>query len=1034
MKKITLFLAVVFFMGTQLLLAQTKDLTGTVTSPDDGQPIPGVSVSVKGTTMGTITNIDGEFALQVPEDAKTLVFSFVGMKNYEVAIGSQTVFNITMETDVFGIDEVVVSGVAGTTEKKKLSVSVASVSSEELEKVPAGSAASALQGKVAGVQVTTLGRPGAGATILLRGAANFYGSQEPLVMMDGVFVAGGLADINVDDIASMEVVKGASASSLYGSRAGNGVIVITSKRGSVGTTDVTVRSEVGWSQIASFMDINMSHPFKLASDWEQYKGQYTKYEGVTFPANFPSVYAAGGEWAVEGGRIEEEDGYSDNPFGVYYDFQDLFFKKGLNTTQYASIAGGNDKVKTFFSTEYNKVDGVFKEIEGYARNTFRFNVDYYINDWLKFSASNAFIKLVDNSTIGDFRTITRIAPDANVMFPNPDGQPYWYKPDPWENEINNPLYIGYNIDAKTKQQRFLGGYKLNIKFADFLNLDAEYSFESNTSRYTSNQKYETYVTSGDEVGFGYSKGSLSKNSSLNMVQKAQATLNFVKQFGELDVKAKLSGLAEDRHYEYFSASGIDYLYKDIPSLDNFDKASISANSNQTAERAQNLFAIAGLIYKDRYILDGLYRKDGSSLFGENERWNDYYRVSGAYRITQDISIPGFQELKLSAAHGTAGQRPGFTWQYEMTNLSGGTLSSNRIKGNPDLKPSKTAETEIALSAQFLDIFSLDAAYSMQQSTDQFMLVNLFAPANAGKNRQWQNVGNLETNTIEASLNAQLIQTSDWNWNVTVNFTKTGTELTKLNVAKQAVGPSDGQMFVLKEGEEFGTMYGYKFVHDLETMAKQLPDGKDISEYSVNSDGVVVETATIGTVDERAVLEVDENGASLAQEIGNQNANFFMGFISNLSWKNFDFYMLWDYKNGGDIYNRNTQWNVIAGRSAIVDQAGKPENEKKTTLYYQSLYQVNADVDFWVEDGSFMKLREISLSYTLRKKNLANFANGFFKEAKFSAIGRNILTFSNYSGWDPEVAVYDGNTQQYFSVDYGAYPNQSAYSFSVQLKF
>ena len=1032
MKKIAFFLSILLFMGTLVTNAQTKDITGTVSSAQDGMPIPGASIVVKGTTLGTITNIDGVYNLQVPDDAESLIFSFIGMKTMEVNISGQSSVNAELLEDVFGIDEVVVTGVAGATEKKKLSVSVASVSSEELEKVPAGSAASALQGKVAGVQVTSLGRPGAGATILLRGAANFYGSQAPLVIMDGVFIAGGLADINVDDIASFEIVKGASASSLYGSRAGNGVIVITSKRGKVGETEVTVRSEVGWSQIASFMDVNMSHAYELAADWESYKGKYTKYDGVEYGPNYASVYAASGDNAVVGTRVLSEDGYADNPYGLYNDFQDEFFKKGLNTTQYVSISGGNEKFKTFFASEYNKVDGVFEEIDGYVRNTIRFNVDYYINDWLKFSASNAFVKIVDNSTTGDFRTITRIAPDSNILNPNPDGQPYYLKPDPWENEIESPLYNAYALDAKSKQQRFMGGYKMNVKFTDFLNLDAEYSFESNTSRHTNNRKYETYVQSGDAIGFGYSKGGLSKSSSLNMVQKAQATLNFVKQFGELDVKAKLSGLAEDRHYEYFSAAGNDYLYSGIPSLDNFNKDNISANSNQTAERAQNLFAIASMVYKDRYIFDGLYRKDGSSLFGENERWNDYYRVSAAYRITQDIEIPGVQELKLNVARGTAGQRPGFTWQYEMTSLGRGNLSSDRIKGNPDLLPSRTTENEIGLTAQFLERFSLDFAYSEQQSTDQFMIINLFSPANAGKNRQWQNVGNLETNTIEFSLKGQLIQQKDWNWDMAVNFTKTGSEITELNVATQHVGPD--ALFLLEEGTEFGSMYGYKFVADLATMGKQLPDGASIADYSINSDGVVVETAAIGTVDEKAFVEVDEDGVVIEQQIGNQNANFFMGIVSNLNYKNFDFYMLWDYKNGGDVYNRNVQWNTIANRSAIVDQAGKAEADKKTVNYYASLYNVNENMDFWVEDGSYMKLREVSLSYTIREKQLTNFASGFFKEFKLSAIGRNLFGFDNYTGWDPEVASYDGGTQQYFSVDYGVYPNQSSYSFSVQLKF
>jgi len=1033
MKRLALFF-VFLFVGLSAVLAQTKTITGVVTAGADDSPIPGVSIMLKGTTMGTITNIDGEYTVKVPEDAQTLVVSFIGMKTQEVAIDGQSVINVVMDADVFGIDEVVVTGVAGATEKKKLSVSVASVSSESLEKVPAGSAASALAGKVAGVQVTSLGRPGAGATILLRGAANFYGSNSPLVLMDGVFVEGGLADINVDDIASFEIVKGASASSLYGSRAGNGVIVITSKRGAQAAPEVTVRSEIGISQVTRFMDVNMSHPYQMADDWQDYQGQYTKLAGLTYPDDWGGVWAAGGANKVSGSRILEDDHISDNPFGVYYDFQDLFFKKGVDATEYVSIAGGTDKFKTFFSAEYNKVDGVQKEVDGYSRNTYRFNVDYYITDWLKFSASNNFIKLVDNSTNGDFRSVTRISPDANVLYPNPDGQPYYYKADPWDNEVNNPLYDNYKIDDVTKQQRFLGGYKLNVKFTDFLNLDAEYSFESNTSRRTVNEKYETYTTTGDEVGFGYSKGSLSKRSSLNMVQKAQATLNFAKQFGELDVKGKLSALAEDRAYDYMYAYGQDYLYKDIASLDNFDKATTTIHSDRTAERAQNLFAIASLVYKDRYIFDGLYRKDGSSLFGENNRWADYYRVSGAYRITQDITIPGVQELKLSAAHGTAGQRPGFTWQYEMTELSGGSLSTDRTKGNPDLVPSKTAETELAINAQFLDRFSLEAAYSFQSSTDQFMLVNLFSPANAGKNKQWQNVGDLETKTFEMSLDAQIVRQKDWNWNVTMNFTTTSSLITKLDVAEQFVGPSAGDIFKLKENTEFGTMYGLKFVHDLATMEKQLADGESISDYSINSDGVVVKTSNIGTSSEKAFVEVDENGVAISQEIGNQNADWYASLVSNLSYKNFDLYMLWDHKHGGDIYNRNVQWNTIANRSAIVDQSGKADADKKTVDYYASLYNVNQDMDYWVEDGSYLKLREISLSYTLRKKQLEGFLNGFFKEFKFSAIGRNVLTFTKYTGWDPEVASYDSDTQQYFSVDYGVYPTQSSYSFSVQFKF
>ena len=533
----------------QITFAQEKTVTGKVS--DASGPLPGVTVLIKGTKTGSQTDFDGNYSIKANTGA-VLQFSFIGMKTVAQTVGASNIINVVMQEDAEALEEVVVTGVAGATSKKKLSVTVASVSAQELEQVPAGSAASALQGKVAGISVTNLGRPGSGATILLRGAANFYGSQAPLVIMDGIFVEGGLSDINVDDIASFEIVKGASASSLYGSRAGNGVIVITSKRGKIGKTQVTLRSEIGFSEINNFIDTNQSHSYELASDWQNFQGQYTKYQGVTYGPNYQSVYAASGPDAVVGTRILSPDRYSDNPYGVYNNFQDLFFKKGNNITNYASISNGNEKSKVFFSSENTEVDGVLAEVGGYTRNSIRLNADYNFNDWLNFSTSNSFIKINDNSPIGNtdtYRIVSRIAPDANVLANNPDGQPYYFKPDPWENEINNPLY-GLSVrDAVAKQQRFLGGYKLNLKFTDYLNADVEYSFENNTYRYTNNVKYETYTTTGDPIGFGYSKGSLYKSSSLDLSQKAQATLNFSEEFGELDINAKLSYLAEDRSYE-----------------------------------------------------------------------------------------------------------------------------------------------------------------------------------------------------------------------------------------------------------------------------------------------------------------------------------------------------------------------------------------------------------------------------------------------------------------------------------------------------
>jgi hypothetical protein len=542
--------------------------------------------------------------------------------------------------------------------------------------------------------------------------------------------------------------------------------------------------------------------------------------------------------------------------------------------------------------------------------------------------------------------------------------------------------------------------------------------------------YDSYQSDGSTVGFGYSKGSLSMYNFKDNSQTLNGTLNYAQEFGELDVKGKISYLVEDRSTNSFTAQGQDYLYQGLPTLDNFDSSTISINSNTTTVRSQNYSGIIGLVFQDKYILDGLYRNDGSSLFGADEKWNSYYRVSGAWRISEDFAIPGIDEMKINVALGTSGNRPGFNWQYEQVALNGGQLSSNRLKGNSALKPSETSELEYGLNITFGDSrYTFEAAYSDQTTTDQFMLVNLFAPQNAGKNRQWQNVGDLEATTIEAAIRADILRDSEFKWNAGVTYSQSESNITKLNSAKQQVGTNG--LFLLQADTEFGSMWGRSFVYNLADMAKQLPAGGAIGDYSINADGLVVVTADIGTADEKGIIMVDENGTDAFLQIGNQNADFRMGITNNFSYKNWDLFMLWDVKSGGDIYNQNTQWNTISERAAIVDQSNVATGLKKTRKYYGSLYDVNQNNKWWIEDGSYAKLRELALTY-----NLTDAISGFagISSAKISFIGRNLLTITEYTGWDPEVTVYSSGVQQYFSVDQGVYPTQSSYSLSLNVKF
>lgn len=1026
----------------QLTFAQEKTITGIV-SDNSGLPLPGSTVLVKGSTYGTSTDFDGKYSITANQGS-TLVFSFIGYTKKEVKVGESNTINVTLTEDATSLDEIVITGVAGATSRNKLSVTVNKVGEKDLQDIPTTSAASVLQGKVAGVNVTNLGQPGQGANIQLRGANNFFGSQAPLVIVDGVFVEGGLQDVNSDDIASIEVVKGASASALYGSRAGNGVIVITTKRGKEGVVSVTLKSEIGFSRLNNFVETSNSHHYQLASDWENYKGIYTKYEGINYPANYDNVDYSG----ISGSRIESDDQYADNPYGVLYNPQKDFFRSGTTSNLYVSASSGSEKSNVFFSAEKSDTEGVLKETKGYERVAARLNANYKINDWLTLDAYNNFIRTNDQAPGGTgdiFFDLLISQPDSNLNGTNLNGQPYVLVPNRFEETSTNPIYPLWSNPERETINKFLGSYKVNLKFTDYLNFDAEYAIETYDSKYTDFNSNENLTTGGTQATlFTQSiQGNYYMFHSRNTSQKAQFTLNFYKQFDELNVTSKLSYLMEDSDYSEFDSYGSNQIYDgEAISLDNYQDAFIS--SDEESINARNVFGIIGLDYKDRYILDAMFRTDGSSTFGENEKWNNYYRVSGAYRISKDLNIDNIDEMKFHVAYGTAGQRPGYDWQYRRKLIESGVLGLS-IAANPDLKPSQTSELEFGFSTKLFNRINFEAVYSQSKTEDQFMLVDLFPPLSGGYDKQWVNAGTLEFETIEMSLGADIFRDGDFKWNTNIIFDTSSNEVTKLNVSPQTVGPNDddgtattvnyaGEVFRIEEGIEHGTMWGYQFVSNLDQMADQLPTGASIDDYVVNRDGIVVERNTIGTSLEKPIDLVDENGDKVLGDIGNANADFKVGFRNDFSYKNFGLYMLVDWKQGGDIYNRNAQWLTRDNRHVMMDQSGYAESEKKSINYYQGLYAVNQDYKYWVEDGTYVKLREVSLFYTLQKDQLAGVANGFFDSIRVGLTGTNLLTFTDYSGWDPEVQLYDSSTQQYFAVDQNSYPVTSSYKLSILFKF
>jgi len=1002
--------------GTKYILQQssTRTIKGKVLDNSDNSPLIGVGIMVKGTTKGTITDIDGNFSLDINDEDKTLVFSYIGMKPLEINISDQKELLVKMTSDAFGLEEVVISGVASATPKKNLTISVERVDASSMKAVHASSAANALQGKVAGLNVIVAnGLPGSGATLRLRGATSLNSKNKPLIILDGNRIHTNMADINLDDIESFEVVKGAAASALYGSEAGNGVIVMISKRGKKnkeGKTQVIVRSEYGSQQISKFLPVATHQPYKLVEDWKDY--DFTKYDGV--------FYYNGKK--ISGNRIVTENGYADQPFAKNYNHQESFFKKGQYHTEYIGITGNNEKSNFLLSFENNRQEGIIKFTDGYQRNNLKFNMDQHISDKTTISISNLLMKAESNNpgSYGTFQDLLFLSPDVDLFAKNPDSTDYLLTPDPWKiGLVENPLYPLANRDKKAKRISIVGNVKLKYYITDWLKAEAKYAYEYRNKNWTT-------ITPKGYLQFLKNKiqktdGALYKRNLNELSQDMQFTLHFNKVIKDFTNKVKLSYLYENSKYESVPIFSKGFTIKDIPNFNNVDPLQASLFSEQTKIVTIDYFGIYDLSYKDKYLFSALYRIDGSSLFGSEARWNPYYRISLGYRVTEDFKLPGIEELKLRAALGTSGLRPGFSYQYEVLRVTNGNVPVPYTEGNKFLKPSNTREFEFGLNINFLKRFSLEVTYANSLTKDAFQL----APqaSHIGAPYKWTNVGTLSSKSLEANLEAQIIDTKDFGWTANVSFDRIRQKVEDLTIPAYFTGPK--KAFYIAPGESFGVIYGTDWVRSLDQMKNQLPEGKTIDDYEVNSDGYVIPKGTEGTRNEIPII-VDSNNDGIEDKIaiGDGNPNFNLSLNNSISYKNINLGFLFSWKNGGDIYNFTRQYAYRDLAAIEIDQFGKPEDQKKSIDYYGTLYKGTGINSHFVEDGSYLKLRELSLAYTLQ--GLGKIA----KSVRFGIQVRNAYTWTNYTGYDPEVA----SGSDAYPFDNFGYPNFRTYSGSIKIVF
>ncbi len=1019
--------AVLFTLTAQAAWAQAT-ITGKVTDAQ-GRPIGGANVVLVGLSNGGATNPSGVYTIAVAAastrgQSVTISARFLGKKPTTKTItlsqGSQTV-DFQLADDPLRLDELVVTGVSEATSTKKLAFAVGKVSADQLQETPGVSALGALAGKVAGVRlVQTNGEPGTAPTIRLRGATSISGSQDPLIIVDGTITRISLADIASEDIERIEVVKGAAASSLYGSDAANGVVQIFTKRGANladGKLSVTTRNEGGASFLSKRIPNANAHAFKV-------KACDSFPSGVCF------------DRTSSGTRINEPDGIADNPYPEYYDHQEQVSQPGVFMTNYLSV--GQRKGQTNFNASFQntRTEGVILGVKGYGRQNFRINVDQQLTPRLDLSFSSFYGRSNNNDAAqgpgNPFFAVTFVEPNIDLFAKNSDGSPYKaFIPDRIANS-SNPLYALFNRDRTNDRSRFTGSGRMRWRLRDWLTAEGNYNFDSDRNDFTDLTPFGFLSPAGQPTD-----GDLFKSGQSTRTYNTGATLTAIRTFGVITNTTKVSYVYEDEQRSYIETQGTKLVVKQVPEFAAADPSALASISNNIDIRNRNAFAVTTFDIKDRYILDGLIRRDESSLFGPESRKSTYYRISGAWRANEDLKIGGIDELRFRGSYGTAGLRPQFEYQYETLDVKAGSFSKQTL-GNKGLRPAKSAEYEVGANLELAGgRVTVEYTYSSKETKDQIIRVDL--PSAVGFLNQWRNVGALKAKTHELAIGLQLINNRNTAFQLSITGDRTRQIITDWPLPLDLFGPVE--TFYINKGASLGAMYGNRVIRSIDEFyddpVKKAQSGAgqtwDPANFVVNEEGYVVRKSQKGTASERPFFYVDSKGESIVQ-IGDANPDFNLSFNPVFSWKKLALNGLVDWSQGGSIYNGTRQWPFFENRDRIYDQRAKPEAERKSQSYYNFFYNGLNPIDFFVEPGTYVKIRELAAHYTLDRAQLKKIGLGKLENVRLGLIGRNLFTFTKYSGYDPEVASPFDNDPFQVRIDWFTYPHFRTFTGLVEIAF
>ncbi len=978
--KITLGLTFLFFQITPLI-AQTTEyvFTGTVTDNNSNLPLTGVAVYIENTNFGASTDFDGNyrFTASLPAEAYNIMANFIGFRTEKIRVtlgtNTQITQNFSLREDLLNLDEVVVTGNVVGTNKRALGNNISSVNAEDLTNNAAVQVDQALQGKITGALVTqNSGDPAGGISVLLRGASSLGGNQ-PLYILDGVILnnasnqlidIGGnsqnrLADINPEDIARIEVIKGAAASAIYGSRANNGVVQIFTKKGKIG--------EPKFSYTSSFRANSLRKKIGFNTVPLAWVNPFDRNDLATVP-------------------VER------------YDLQDEIFETGYGFENSLSLSGGGETTRYYISASQLDNEGIVKNSD-FKRINFKTNVVQKAFDWLEITGDFNFSRSTSNDIPNGginatYGAITGFLFSDNSINPAPNESGV-YPVTSLLVPRTNPAEAVERFEFGNKTNRFITSFTLKADITK--NLTASYVL--GLDYYNQSGTAFIPVNNTSPQGDGFARRSDRNNFQYN----SDLNLNYQAMISEdIQSTTTVGGTYQFQEIETIgiNATGLPPVIETASSGSILEQGESRIPFSLWGGFIQQSFA-----FRDKLYINGALRTDGSSVFAKDERNQLYAKAGISYIISEEDFWrnsfgENFNTLKLRAAWGQSGGLSALPAFSRFTNFIPSSLNGlNSLLigsqlGNINASPEKQSEVEVGFDAGLLNgRIGLEFTYYKQKVSD--LLLNRELAPSSGFGSRFESVGTLENTGIELLVRANPIRTTNFNWNIVTTYTSNENEITNVAGQQFALAGTFSTNYII-EGESLGVFF------------RQFYNRDEAGNILLNEAGY----PTAGR---------NPDGSS-SKVIGDPNPDWYGSLINEISYKNFDFRIQFDAVQGFDVFNWNRRLldNVIFGGGSNVGEELLGNRLKGFGGAQAGIFEE------FVEDGSFVKLREVSLGYSFTQPFK------YIDRIKLNLVGRNLISWDNYSGWDPEINTNaQGNVR---GMDFGAVPIPRTYQFGINVSF